>query len=247
MSKVGNGLTRRAFLYRAAAVGGTGLLLRTMNAWGSDIGSRTDGPPMLTGSGRGKTVIILGAGIAGMTAAYELGKLGYDCRILEARSFAGGRCQSARRGTTIKEFGGESQTCNFDEGLYINHGPWRIPYHHRSTLHYTKVLGVPLEIMVNDNDTSYVYYEGKGPLANRRLRQVEIKADMRGHVAELLAKAVKDNRLDVALTEDDKSLLLDYLVHEGELSHKDLAYRGNPGRGRVEQCGAWICDHPGDY
>ena len=245
MDKIGSGLTRRAFLYRAAAAGGTGLLLRTLSAWGADIGSRTDGPLLLQGSGKGKTVIILGAGLAGMTAAYELGKLGYDCRILEARSFAGGRCQSARRGTTIKEFGGESQTCDFDEGLYINHGPWRIPYHHRSTLHYTKLFGVPLEIMVNDNDTSYVYHEGQGPLANRRLRQVEVKADMRGHVAELLAKAVKDNRLDTELTGDDKNLLLDYLVHEGDLSRTDLQYRGNPGRGYKVKPGAGIDPGPG--
>ncbi len=238
-------LTRRAFLYRVAAVGGTALLMRTLNAWGADIASRSDAPPTLQGSGKGKTIIILGAGVAGMTAAYELGKLGYDCRVLEARSFAGGRCQTARRGTTIKEFGGEAQTCNFDEGLYINHGPWRIPYHHRSTLYYTKLFQVPLEIMVNDNDTSYVYHEGNGPLHNRRLRQVEVKADMRGHVAELLAKAVKDDRLEHALTADDKNLLLEYLVHEGELSSADLQYRGNVGRGFKQKPGAGLDPGPG--
>ena len=34
--------------------------------------------------GNGKQVIILGGGIAGMTAAYELSLLGYECTILEA-------------------------------------------------------------------------------------------------------------------------------------------------------------------
>ena len=84
-------LTRREFLFRAAAVGGSALLLNTMNAWGMGIASTTHAPPELSGSGKGKKVVILGAGLAGMTAAFELGKLGYQVEVLEARPFAGGR------------------------------------------------------------------------------------------------------------------------------------------------------------
>ncbi len=233
-------ISRRDFLYRAAAVGGTSLLLNTMNAWGMGIGSKASGPPELSGSGKGKKVVILGAGLAGMTAAYELGKLGYQCQIIEARSFAGGRCQTARKGTTITELGGEKQTCQFDEGMYINHGPWRIPLHHQSTLHYTRLFEVPLEVMVNDNDHAFVYAENAGPLARQRLRPAQIKADMRGHVAELLAKSVKSNHLDQELTEDDKRLLLDYLAHEGQLAGKDLAYKGRSGRGYAVNPGAGL-------
>ena len=65
--------TRRDFLYRAAAVGGSALLLTTMNAWGMGIASRASAPPALSGSGKGKRVLVLGAGLAGMTAAFELG------------------------------------------------------------------------------------------------------------------------------------------------------------------------------
>jgi monoamine oxidase len=54
----------------------------------------------LPGSGNGKKVIILGGGLAGMTCAYELTKLGYNCTILEARKRAGGRCFSIRNGST---------------------------------------------------------------------------------------------------------------------------------------------------
>jgi len=245
MTVMSKSLSRREFLYRVAAVGGTGLLLNTLNAWGGEMRSSASAPPHLSGNGRGRTVIILGAGLAGMSAAYELGKLGYDCRIVEARSFAGGRCQTARRGMTIKEYGGEAQTCDFDQGLYFNHGPWRIPYNHQSVLYYTRLFQVPLEIMVNDNDSSYVYREGSDPLCNRRIRQVEIKADMRGHVAELLAKAVKNNKLDQDLSADDKILLLDYLVNEGKLSRNDLQYRGNEGRGYKVNPGAGIDPGPG--
>jgi monoamine oxidase len=219
-------------------VGGTGLMLNTMNAWGMGIASRMSGPPALSGSGKGKKVVILGAGLAGMTAAYELGKLGYDCQLLEARAFAGGRCQTARKGFALTELGGEEQRCTFDQGHYINHGPWRIPLHHQSTLHYTRLFEVPLEVMVNDNDHSIVYLENGGPLSKQRLRPAEIKADMRGHVAELLAKTVKDHQIDQALTEDDQRLLLDYLAHEGQLDKSDLRYKGRSGRGFTVNPGA---------
>jgi len=237
--------TRRDFLYRAAAVGGTGLLLNTMNAWGMGIASTASEPPALSGSGKGKKVLILGAGLAGMTAAYELEKLGYKVQILEARAFAGGRCQTARKGFSLTELGGEKQTCAFDEGHYINHGPWRIPLHHQSTLHYTRLFEVPLEVMINENDHAYVYSENAGPFAGKRVRIKEVKADMRGHVSELLAKSVKNHALDQELTADDQRLLLDYLQHEGALSAGDLQYKGRSGRGYAVNPGAGLSPGPG--
>src|SRR5258708_32665242 len=61
-------------------------------------------PPRLApGSGNGKSVAILGAGIAGMTAAYRLAQAGYQCRILEARSRCGGRVWTVRGGDPIVE------------------------------------------------------------------------------------------------------------------------------------------------
>ena len=52
-------------------------------------------------------IVIIGGGPAGMTAALELSKAGYECQILEARSFAGGRRQTARKGFVLNELGGE--------------------------------------------------------------------------------------------------------------------------------------------
>jgi len=46
-------------------------------------------------------VAIIGAGPAGLAAAYELGKAGYHCTILEARDRAGGRNWTVRRGSEI--------------------------------------------------------------------------------------------------------------------------------------------------
>jgi len=225
-------LKRRDFLLRTAAIGGTGLLMASMKAWGVNLDSILTAPPKLSGSGRGKKVVILGAGLAGMVAAYELGKLGYTCEILEARSFAGGRCQTARRGFELTELGGERQVCNFDEGQYINHAAWRIPFSHQSTLHYTRELGVPLELFNNDNDAAYIFRENiEGALKGKRLRKMEIKADMRGHVDELFAKAMQAGRLDDRVSAEDKQLLLDYLVNEGYLNKADLSYKGTEARG----------------
>jgi monoamine oxidase len=235
------GASRRDFLARALAVGGSGFLLANMKAWGMDIASTQDAPPALQGSGKGKTVLILGAGLAGMTAAYELGKLGYTCQLIEARELAGGRCQTARHGKVLQELGGERQVCNFDKGQYINFGPWRIPFNHRSTLHYTSAFGVALELFNNDNDAAYVYSpQAPGPLAGRRLRQFEVKADMRGYVNELLAKTLQSGRMDQQVTAQDKELLIDYLANEGFLSRKDLSYRGTDGRGWKVKPGAGI-------
>jgi monoamine oxidase len=238
--------TRRHFLAKALAVGGSGFLLANMKAWGMDLASTRDAPPPMEGSGKGKTVVILGAGLAGMTAAYEMSKLGYTCKVIEARAFAGGRCQTARSGSVLEELGGEKQVCNFDRGQYINFGPWRIPFNHRSTLHYTSSFGVPLELFNNDNDAAYVYNDNaNGALRGKRLRQFEVKADMRGYVDELLAKGVQSGAMDQHVGAADKQLLIDYLVSEGYLSRKDLSYRGTEGRGFKVNPGAGVSPGPG--
>ena len=79
-------------------------------------------------SGQGKTVLILGAGIAGLAAAYELTRAGFKCHVLEAQPRAGGRNFTARHGCVITEetdeHGTTEQRCDFDEGLYVNLGQY---------------------------------------------------------------------------------------------------------------------------
>ena len=98
-------------------------------------------PFSLSGQVSGVRVVILGAGLAGMTVAYELGKVGFDCRVLEARARPGGRVFTVRRGT-VSEEDGPGQTAAFDEGLYFNAGPMRISHHHHTTLAYCRELQV---------------------------------------------------------------------------------------------------------
>ena len=163
-------------------------------------------------------VVILGAGLAGLCAAYELGKLGYECTILEARARPGGRCWSVRRGVTSTETSGATQTCEFDEGYFYNPGPMRIPGHHHTTLDYCKEFGVELITFTNFNEAAYIYRDGFP-----RMREREVHTDWRGYTSELLAKAVNQKALDLPLTKDDREKLLEYLRVEGGLS-PDLFY-----------------------
>ncbi len=239
-------LSRRTFIEKLAVVGGMSLAMAGMEALGFGFASAQAAPPTLTGRGKGTKVVVLGAGLAGMTAAYELTKAGYEVQVIEARSFAGGRCQSARKGFSHTDLIGNTQVCDFDEGLYINHGPWRIPYHHRSTLHYTKLFGVALESFVNDNDASYVYMEkGAGPLAGKAIRKGQLASDLRGYAAELMAKAAAKGGLDLPLTPNDRDKFIAYLVSQGRLSPKTLAYGPNEGRGFDIPHGAGVDPGPG--
>ncbi len=228
-------LTKREFLEAFAAVGGVTAAMTALDGWGIGIASAAEAPPDLTGSANGTRVLILGAGLSGMTAAYELGLRGYDCQVLEARSFAGGRCQSSRAGFTTTEVDGSTRTCEFDEGQHFNHGPWRLPSYHHAVFHYVRKFGVPMEIMVQENDSSYLKFDNAdGPLAGRRVRKREIKADMRGYTAELLAKLADQGALDEELNNQDKEQLIDYLVREGFLDARDLSYKGTVHRGQAE-------------
>jgi monoamine oxidase len=71
-------------------------------------------------------VIILGAGVAGLSAAYELNKAGYACTVLEARDRVGGRNWTIRRGSKLEMTNGTRQVCDFDPDMYWNAGPARL-------------------------------------------------------------------------------------------------------------------------
>lgn len=241
-----SGLSRRYFLEKLGRIGGSAMLLAGMDALGFGIGSAMAAPPKLSGTPKKKKVIVLGAGNAGLASAYELTQAGYDVTVIEARSFAGGRAQTARKGFQLTELGGEQQTCTFDDGQYINIGPWRIPYHHHSTLHYTKKFGVPLELFNNDNDASFLFMEkGKGALAGKPVRKGEVAADISGYSSEILAKLAKQGALDGQMSAEDKEKFIEYLVGFGYLSPKDLSYTGTAGRGFLVEPGAGTDPGPG--
>lgn len=140
--KLLTGLSRRDLLSLIGVTAGSAVMYQAMTSLGLAAESGYKGPIKLEGDPKGATVLILGAGLAGMTAALELRNAGYKVQILEYNGRAGGRNWTIRGGDTFTELGGATQKCEFDEGLYINPGPWRIPYHHNGVLDYCKRLGV---------------------------------------------------------------------------------------------------------
>ncbi|MEZ4617580.1 MAG: flavin monoamine oxidase family protein [Caldilineaceae bacterium] len=237
-------LTRRQFLQTVAAVGGSTAVWATLDAWALAKPERQDLPP-LDGQVDGTRLIILGGGMAGMTMAYELGKLGYDIQILEVRDRPGGHNWTVRRGAVLEEYGGERQVCEFDEGQYFNAGPWRIPHHHEAYLHYCRELNVPLEPFINYQEANYVYVEGDyGPLSGQRMRYREMNVDMRGHTAELLAKFANNGQLDDQLNAEHVDQLIDYLIREGLIDGNTLRYSGSHRRGYASPPGAGM--RPGE-
>lgn len=113
-------ITRRKFLKRSA-VAAAGAALVQSSALGIIVRPA------------GKKILIIGAGMAGLVAGYELSQLGHDVTILEARNRPGGRVQTLRE--------------PFADGLYAEAGAARIPTNHELTLKYVKLLDVPLEPM----------------------------------------------------------------------------------------------------
>lgn len=79
--------------------------------------------------GEPKNIVILGAGLAGLAAGYELKRAGHKVTILESRKFAGGRLQTLR---------------GFADGQYAEAGPLSFPQEHTFTFGYATDFNLPL-------------------------------------------------------------------------------------------------------
>lgn len=236
MSDAARTTSRRRFLTMAGAAGASAALLEVMTGrqpvhaappW-------TGSQHLPPGTGSGKSVLILGAGIAGLTAAFELSRAGYDCLILEAQQRAGGRSLTARRGDSVTEMSGTgtiTQECRFDEGLYLNLGPGRLPHHHRRVLGYCRELGVALEPYISETTANLVQtptgFGGK-PRTNR-----QVANDTRGRIAELLAKALRTGGLSDDVAGADREVALKLLREFGDLKD-DYAYQGSTRSGTAK-------------
>jgi monoamine oxidase len=216
--------SRRDLLALIGTVAGSAMMYEAMSSLGFASDSGYKGRVELGGDVRGASVLILGAGLAGMTAALELRNAGYKIQVLEFNSRAGGRNWTLRGGDTFTELGGFTQTCEFEPGLYFNPGPWRIPYHHRALLDYCKRLNVALEPFIELNHNAVLH--SSNAFGGRPQRIREIKADFQGQIAELLAKAAGQNKLDEAVSTEAKEMLLQALKTWGALD-ENYAYKAN--------------------
>lgn len=150
-------VTRRDLLAPIGRAAGGAAMYQATTSLGFAADSTYAGPVRLEGGAKGASVLVLGAGLAGMTAAYELRGAGYAVRVLEYNDRPGGRNWTPRGGDSYTELGGARQDCGFAPGLYLNPGPWRVPYHHRAVLEFCRRLGVALEPFVQLNHNAYLH------------------------------------------------------------------------------------------
>jgi monoamine oxidase len=229
-------MTRRELILRIAQAGGYGAAFAAMHAIGLLAPVEAAAPFELPhGAGKRTKIVILGAGIAGLVAAYEMRKAGFECTVLEARQRPGGRNWTIRRGTQIEFNDGTVQHCTFDEKLYLNAGPARLPSIHKTMLGYCKELGVALEVEVNTTRSALL--QSDNVFGGKPIEMREAVNDARGHVSELLAKAIRKGALDEDINADDKERVLVFLRSYGDLDAV-YAYRGSSRAGAVKLPGA---------
>ncbi len=217
-------LTRRQLLKTIGLTAGATAMYHAMTALGHAAESTFTGPPVLSKAKRGTRVLILGAGLAGLLAAYELRKSGYEVEILEYQDRPGGRNWTLRRGDQYTELGGATQKVEFAEGNYFNPGPWRIPHHHRAVLHYCKTLGVKLESFIQFNHKAVIH--GTQAFGGKPQRWREVWSDMQGNHTELLAKALNNGQMDLPVGIEERDQLLQALKGWGLLDD-DYRYRSS--------------------
>lgn len=135
--------------------------------------------PLLIQNGLGESaaprrVVIVGAGMAGLVAAYELKRAGHDPVILEARSRVGGRIYTLRE--------------PFAQGLYAEAGAMRIPRSHALVMAYVDKFGLTVSPFTATNPQAYCFING----AKHRLAEVnqdpallgfQVAENERGHTA----------------------------------------------------------------
>jgi monoamine oxidase len=128
-------MRRRDFL-KQTAVAAVTLSASSLRAFAS---GRKD----LERRGASKKVIVIGAGLAGLSAAYELTQAGHDVTVLEARTRPGGRVHTLRD--------------PFADGLYAEAGATKVPDHHHFTVEYAERFGLTLDPF-EPPDLPSVYY-----------------------------------------------------------------------------------------
>jgi monoamine oxidase len=131
---------------------------------------------------------VVGAGLAGLVAGYELTNAGHKVTILEAQLRPGGRVQTLR---------------DFSDSLYAEAGAARIPDNHDLTLHYVKHFGLTL-VPFFPHQLSMVYFIGGKRIKARSWSDVDlaqVPLDLTAEERRLGMSGILQKYLGAALNE----------------------------------------------
>ncbi len=131
-------LSRRDFLKSAALAAGWA-------ASGASLPASAGG--LLEREGAAKRVIVIGAGLAGLAAAYELTESGHDVTVLEAQTRPGGRVQTLRE--------------PFSDGLSAEAGAMAFSDSYKHLLRYAKLFDLPIAPLPPGKLASLYHLRGK--------------------------------------------------------------------------------------
>jgi monoamine oxidase len=148
------------------------------------------------GDGKPKRVVIVGAGLAGLSAGFELRKAGHHVTILEAQQRVGGRVYTLRD--------------PFTHGLYAEVGAMRIPRAHTLTMAYVEKFGLKTNDFTMDNPNAYYYMGGRKVRAfeaakDPSLLGFDVSEKEKGKTAGQMYEAALKPLLDLLEKDGDKA------------------------------------------
>ncbi len=171
-------MKRRAFLRATGSAAAAGAILPRA-ALGASLTRPADAD----------RVLVVGAGLAGLSAAYELDRAGYDVTVLEARTRPGGRVRTYRD--------------PFADGLYAEMGAEYVDATDEHDHHYCRVFG--LEVM-----TARLYdgiFLRDRPISMRALKEGTVPLPYEGTLrGQLFGQEAQYTRELVAMIEDPERL-----------------------------------------